>query len=64
MKVIILAGGKGTRIPEYSSKIPKPMVNINGVPILIHIMKHYSNFGFNDFYYCIRLQRKCDKKLF
>ena len=49
MKVIILAGGKGTRIPEYSSKIPKPMVNINGVPILIHIMKHYSNFGFNDF---------------
>ena len=45
MKVVILAGGKGTRIREYSSKIPKPMVKVNGIPIIIHIMKHYSNYG-------------------
>ena len=49
MKVVILAGGKGTRISEYSNKIPKPMIKINGVPILLHIMKHYSNYGFTDF---------------
>ena len=49
MKVVILAGGKGTRIREYSSKIPKPMVKVNGIPIIIHIMKHYSNYGFDDF---------------
>jgi glucose-1-phosphate cytidylyltransferase len=49
MKVVILAGGKGTRIREYSSKIPKPMVKINGIPIIVHIMKHYSNYGFDDF---------------
>ena len=49
MKVVILAGGKGTRIPEYSSKIPKPMVKINGIPILIHIMNHYSAYGFKEF---------------
>lgn len=49
MKVVILAGGKGTRIREYSSKIPKPMVKVNGIPIIVHIMKHYSNYGFDDF---------------
>ena len=49
MKVVILAGGKGTRISEYSSKIPKPMVKVNGIPIIVHIMKHYSNYGFDDF---------------
>ena len=49
MKVIILAGGKGTRIPEYSSKIPKPMIKINGIPILVHIMNHYSAYGFKEF---------------
>ena len=49
MKVVILAGGKGTRIREYSSKIPKPMIKVNGLPIIVHIMKHYSNYGFDDF---------------
>ena len=49
MKVIILAGGKGTRISEYTKKIPKPMVKINNLPILEHIMNHYSRYGFNDF---------------
>jgi glucose-1-phosphate cytidylyltransferase len=49
MKVIILAGGFGTRIAEYTKKIPKPMVMINRLPILVHIMKHYNKYGFNDF---------------
>jgi glucose-1-phosphate cytidylyltransferase len=50
MKVVILAGGFGTRISEYTKSIPKPMIKINGTPILVHIMKHYAKFGFNDFY--------------
>ena len=45
MKCIILAGGKGSRLSELTKSIPKPMVNINGKPIIIHIMKHYSKFG-------------------
>jgi len=49
MKVVILAGGFGTRISEESVDRPKPMVEIGGKPILWHIMKHYSTFGFNDF---------------
>jgi len=49
IKVIILAGGMGTRLPEYTKKIPKPMVKINGVPIIIHIMSHYIKFGFKKF---------------
>tara|TARA_A100001015_G_scaffold81798_1_gene90643 strand:- start:1870 stop:2556 length:687 start_codon:yes stop_codon:yes gene_type:complete len=50
MKVVILAGGLGTRLSEYTKAIPKPMVNINGKPILIHIINHYLKYGFNDFY--------------
>jgi glucose-1-phosphate cytidylyltransferase len=50
MKVVILAGGFGTRISEYTKFIPKPMIKIKRLPILVHIMKHYSNFGFNEFY--------------
>jgi len=50
MKIIILAGGFGTRLSEYTKLIPKPMVKIGGIPILIHIMKHYAKFGFKDFY--------------
>lgn len=52
MKVVILAGGKGTRISEESRIRPKPMVTIGGRPILWHIMKHYSRYGFNDFIIC------------
>ena len=52
MKVVILAGGKGTRISEESRLRPKPMVTIGGRPILWHIMKHYSAYGFNDFVIC------------
>jgi glucose-1-phosphate cytidylyltransferase len=49
MKVVILAGGFGTRISEYTKKIPKPMIMINKKPIIVHIMEHYAKYGFNDF---------------
>ncbi len=52
MKVVILAGGLGTRISEESHLKPKPMINIGDQPILWHIMKYYSTFGFNDFIIC------------
>ena len=45
MKVIILAGGKGTRLAEYTKKIPKPMVKVNGRPIITYIIDHYINYG-------------------
>ncbi len=50
MKVIILAGGKGTRISEYTKIIPKPMIKIGNKPILIHIMQHFLKYGHKDFY--------------
>ncbi|MCK1396972.1 MULTISPECIES: glucose-1-phosphate cytidylyltransferase [unclassified Bradyrhizobium] len=53
MKVVILAGGLGTRIAEETSTRPKPMVEIGGRPILWHIMKIYSHYGFNDFVICL-----------
>jgi glucose-1-phosphate cytidylyltransferase len=49
MKVIILAGGFGTRLHEYTKNLPKPMVNIAGTPILVHIMRHYVKYGYKDF---------------
>lgn len=53
MKVVILAGGFGTRISEETTLIPKPMVEIGGKPILWHIMKIYSSYGYNDFVICL-----------
>jgi len=53
MKVVILAGGGGTRISEETDLRPKPMVEIGGKPILWHIMKIYSHYGFNDFVICL-----------
>lgn len=53
MKVVILAGGMGTRISEETSVIPKPMIEIGGKPILWHIMKIYSHFGYDDFIICL-----------
>jgi len=53
MKVVILAGGMGTRISEETVTKPKPMVEIGGMPILWHIMKIYSKYGFNDFVICL-----------
>ena len=49
MKVIILAGGLGTRLSEYTHAIPKPMVRIGKFPIIVHIMNHYLSYGFNEF---------------
>jgi glucose-1-phosphate cytidylyltransferase len=53
MKVVILAGGLGTRISEETHVKPKPMVEIGGMPIIWHIMKIYSHYGFNDFIICL-----------
>ncbi len=53
MKTVILAGGLGTRISEESHLKPKPMIEIGGRPILWHIMKLYSHYGFNDFIVCL-----------
>lgn len=53
MKVVILAGGYGTRLSEETYALPKPMVEIGGKPILWHIMKYYSSFGLNEFVICL-----------
>src|SRR3954471_1941450 len=52
MKAVILAGGMGTRISEETQVLPKPMIEIGGMPILWHIMKLYSAAGVNDFVIC------------
>ena len=49
MKVVILAGGLGTRLSEYTRFIPKPMISINGRPLLYYIMKNYAKYGYKDF---------------
>jgi len=53
MKAVILAGGLGTRLAEETHSIPKPMVEIGGMPILVHIMKIFSFYGVNDFIICL-----------
>tara|TARA_B100000242_G_scaffold291000_1_gene263459 strand:- start:16515 stop:16787 length:273 start_codon:yes stop_codon:yes gene_type:complete len=53
MKVVILCGGKGTRLREETDYRPKPMVPIGGYPILWHIMKTYSYYGFTEFILCL-----------
>ncbi len=64
MKVVILAGGFGTRISEESLYKPKPMVEIGGKPILWHIMKEYSYYGFNEFIICAGYKQEYIKKWF
>jgi len=64
MKVVILAGGRGTRLSEETANIPKPMVEIGGKPILWHIMKSYSRFGFNDFVVCLGYKAYLIKEYF
>ena len=64
MKVVLLAGGYGTRISEQTSKLPKPMIEIGGLPILIHIMKIFSNFGHNEFYIALGYKSKVIKDFF
>ena len=64
MKVVLLAGGYGTRIMEESESRPKPMVEIGGMPILWHIMKEYSYYGFLDFIVCAGYKHYMIKKWF
>lgn len=64
MKVVILAGGFGTRISEESQYKPKPMIEIGGKPILWHIMKEYSHYGFNEFIICAGYKQHIIKEWF
>ena len=64
MKVVLLAGGFGTRLSEYTKTIPKPMVSIGGKPIILHIMKLYANYGFKDFYIALGYKGEIIKKFF
>ena len=64
MKVVILAGGFGTRISEESAFKPKPMIEIGGMPILWHIMKTYSYYGFNEFIICAGYKQHVIKEWF
>ena len=64
MKVIILAGGFGTRLSEFTELIPKPMVRVGDKPIIWHIMNHYANYGHNDFYLALGYLSEVIKKYF
>ena len=64
MKVVLLAGGYGTRISEESQFKPKPMIEIGGMPILWHIMKEYDHYGFNEFIICAGYKQNVVKQWF
>ena len=64
MKVVILAGGLGTRISEESDAQPKPMIKIGGMPVLLHIMKIYSYYKINEFIICLGYKGDVIKKFF
>jgi len=64
MKVILLAGGFGTRLSEYTDTIPKPMVEVGGKPILWHIMKMYSKYNYNNFVVALGYKGEIIKKYF
>ena len=64
MKIIILAGGFGTRLSEYTDTIPKPMVPIGGKPILEHIINIYLKYGYNDFIIALGYKGKKSKNIF
>ena len=64
MKVVILAGGLGSRLSEYTKNIPKPMVPINKIPMIVYIMKHYSKYGFKDFYVAAGYKQKVIKNFY
>ena len=64
MKVMILAGGFGTRLSEYTEVLPKPMVTVGGRPILWHIMRNYAHFGHKDFYLALGYKAELIKEYF
>ena len=64
MKVVLLAGGLGTRLMEETEARPKPMVEIGGKPILWHIMKIYETYGYNDFVLCLGYKQQSIKEYF
>ncbi len=64
MKIMILCGGQGTRLREHTELRPKPMVEIGGRPILWHIMKLYSHYGFDDFILCLGYKSQVVKEFF
>ena len=64
MKVVLLAGGFGTRISEESQFKPKPMVDLGGMPILLHIMKLYSHYGYHEFIICAGYKQHVIKEYF
>ena len=64
MKVILLAGGFGTRLSEYTESIPKPMVTVGGRPIIWHIMRNYAHFGHKDFYLALGYKAEVIKEYF
>ena len=64
MKVVLLAGGFGTRLSEYTKTVPKPMIYIGDKPMLLHIMKLYAKYGFKDFYIALGYKEEIIKKFF
>ena len=64
MKVVLLAGGFGTRLSEYTKTVPKPMICIGDKPMLLHIMKLYAKYGFKDFYIALGYKGEIIKKFF
>ena len=64
MKIVLLAGGFGTRLSEYTKTIPKPMIHIDGKPLLLHIMQFYAKHGFKDFYIALGYKGHVIKKFF
>jgi glucose-1-phosphate cytidylyltransferase len=64
LKVVLLAGGLGTRLSEYTETIPKPMVTVGGKPILWHIMRTYAHFGHKDFYLALGYKAEYIKEYF
>ncbi len=64
MKVVILAGGFGTRLSKYTKSIPKPMIDINGKPMIYYILKFYAKHGFKDFYIALGYKGQVIKNFF
>lgn len=64
MKAVIFAGGYGTRLSEYTIKIPKPMVEIGGIPMLVHIMDHFASFGVKEFIIALGYKQEVIKNYF